>query len=297
LLCGLMIVLSSLPESAKAGQSYSPPRYTPPPPPQRYTPPPPPPQRFTPPPPQNRGPAVPPAARSPYPQMPQSRNPNPALNPARIQPNGPQGTARMTPRMPAGVPPKLGSAPVAPRSLPPSIKPSSPVVAMKGFTGQVTMTGKPIVHLKGTNYQVPPHGVSASFKARLRSGTAPTSRWAAESRREVSGALKNLTLKTPTAPNQNLTVLGRFRAYEFNAASYGARRFSIPTNVWQKMSDHERWEANRKFLDRTIARGHQIRLATPAHQARPGSYYARELEYLTGKGYKISADGRMLTKE
>lgn len=57
------------------------------------------------------------------------------------------------------------------------------------------------------------------------------------------------------------------------------------------MSPAEQWAANQKFLDRAIARGDDIRLATPAGQAREGSSYERELQYLTSKGYRPSSDG------
>lgn len=63
------------------------------------------------------------------------------------------------------------------------------------------------------------------------------------------------------------------------------------------MSEQERWESNRKFLDRTVERGDEIYLSTAPEKAKPGSYYARELEYLTRKGYKISVDGKRLIKE
>ena len=79
------------------------------------------------------------------------------------------------------------------------------------------------------------------------------------------------------------------------SAKIGARRFNVPTWVWNKISPAEQWAANQRFLDRTIARGDEIILATPAGQARDGSFFARELTYLAGKGYTPSADGlRML---
>jgi hypothetical protein len=60
------------------------------------------------------------------------------------------------------------------------------------------------------------------------------------------------------------------------------------------MSEPERWAANRKFLDRAIARSDDIVLATPLEQMRPGSYFAREVDYLLEKGYKLSKDGTRL---
>lgn len=58
----------------------------------------------------------------------------------------------------------------------------------------------------------------------------------------------------------------------------------------------ERWTANQKFLDRMIVRGDEILLATPLDQVRPGSFFAKELEYLSSKGYIPSDDGTRLIK-
>jgi hypothetical protein len=61
------------------------------------------------------------------------------------------------------------------------------------------------------------------------------------------------------------------------------------------MSDAERWAANQRFLDRAIARGSEIRLASPVTPSNLTGYYAREIEYLVKQGYRISGDGlRML---
>lgn len=60
------------------------------------------------------------------------------------------------------------------------------------------------------------------------------------------------------------------------------------------MSGAEQWAANQKFLDRMVVRGDDIVLATPLDKVRPGSYFARELEYLAAKGYRPSADGTKL---
>ena len=54
------------------------------------------------------------------------------------------------------------------------------------------------------------------------------------------------------------------------------------------------WRANRKFLDRTIRRGDRIILSAPAHTARKGSGFHRELMYLRSKGYTVSRDGMRL---
>jgi hypothetical protein len=92
------------------------------------------------------------------------------------------------------------------------------------------------------------------------------------------------------------TVLGHYPAYTKLATELGARRFQIPTNVWNKMSAAEQWTANTKFLDRMILRGDNIRLATPLNQVKPGSFYQQELNFLFGKGYNVSSDGLWLVK-
>ncbi len=93
-----------------------------------------------------------------------------------------------------------------------------------------------------------------------------------------------------------ITVIGHYPQYGELAKSLGARRFQIPPSVFDKMSAAEQWKANTKFLDRTILRGDKIRLATPLNQVKPNSWYARELKYLYGKGYKASSDGLWLVK-
>ena len=90
------------------------------------------------------------------------------------------------------------------------------------------------------------------------------------------------------------TVLGHYPEYKQLADTIGARRFNIPEAAWNKMSGAEQWAANQKFLDRMVVRGDDIVLATPLDKVRPGSYFARELEYLAAKGYRPSADGTKL---
>lgn len=90
------------------------------------------------------------------------------------------------------------------------------------------------------------------------------------------------------------SVLGHYPEYKSLAESLSARRFNIPESVWNKMSEAERWGANQKFLDRMISRGDDVILATPLDKVRPGSYFARELEYMSGRGYGPSTDGTRL---
>lgn len=95
---------------------------------------------------------------------------------------------------------------------------------------------------------------------------------------------------------QGTSVLGHYPEYVDIASQRGAKRFQIPTDIWNNMSPDEQWAANIKFLDRMILRGDNITLATPLSQVKPGSFFQRELNYLYGKGFKVSFDGLWLIK-
>jgi hypothetical protein len=88
------------------------------------------------------------------------------------------------------------------------------------------------------------------------------------------------------------TVLGHYPKYITLSNKVGARRFEIPGKIWNKMKPAEQWAANKKFLDRLVQRGDKVMLATPAGKAKPGSFYAKELKYLSSKGYRISSNGK-----
>jgi RHS repeat-associated protein len=94
--------------------------------------------------------------------------------------------------------------------------------------------------------------------------------------------------------SRGTSVLGHFPAYIEKAAELGARRFSIPNHVWEKMSPAERWSANQKFLDRLMARGDEVVLTPPLGRVTPGSTFERELQYMLSRGYKAVDDGSRL---
>jgi hypothetical protein len=98
----------------------------------------------------------------------------------------------------------------------------------------------------------------------------------------------------PTKRVSGSTVLGHHPEYAKMADTLGHRRFDIPTAAWDKMTEAQRWTANQKFLDRTISRGDDILLSTPLDKVRPGSYFERELQYMSGKGYSPSVNGSRL---
>ena len=91
-------------------------------------------------------------------------------------------------------------------------------------------------------------------------------------------------------------VIGHIPGYSELAERLGARYFDIPANIWEKMTDAERWAANQKFRDRAIARGNEIILETAPSAARPGSVFARELQYLRERGFRPTPDGTRLIR-
>lgn len=86
-------------------------------------------------------------------------------------------------------------------------------------------------------------------------------------------------------------TLGHYPDYVDLAKKTGAKHFSVPDNVWNRMTPEEQWGANQKFLDRGIANGDTFRLATPIEKMRPGTWYPKELNYLMNKGYTFNGDG------
>ena len=111
-----------------------------------------------------------------------------------------------------------------------------------------------------------------------------------------SGLASGASIGTISTKSKNITVLGHYPDYVELANKLNAKRFQIPTNVWNKMSPSEQWAANLKFLDRMIKRGDRIKLATPISKVKPGSYYEKELKYLMKSGYKLNNKGTELIK-
>jgi len=91
-------------------------------------------------------------------------------------------------------------------------------------------------------------------------------------------------------------VIGHYPEYVEMSNKLGTKPFSVPDNVWSKMTPAEQWTANQKFLDRAITKGSEFNLATPIDKVRPGSFLQKEIEYLTSQGYKLSSDGTKLVK-
>ncbi|MDH3713613.1 MAG: RHS repeat-associated core domain-containing protein [Gammaproteobacteria bacterium] len=86
--------------------------------------------------------------------------------------------------------------------------------------------------------------------------------------------------------NSKITVLGHFPGYIEKAKDRGASFFDIG-DVWDSLTDTQRWAANKRFLDRIAGKGDQILLSLPKTKIRPGSYLEREIQYsVKEKGYR-----------
>ncbi len=106
-----------------------------------------------------------------------------------------------------------------------------------------------------------------------------------------AGGLAEDAAKTGTS------VLGKFPDYLELASELEAKRFDIPPNIWNKMTEAERWVANTKFLDRMIARGDKIVLSNRVIDIKTVTgTFRKELDYLVGKGYRLSPDRFQMIK-
>jgi hypothetical protein len=106
-------------------------------------------------------------------------------------------------------------------------------------------------------------------------------------------ALKGVEMAAETGA----TVLGKYPEYINLAEQLGAKRFSVPLNIWNKMSAAEQWSANQKFLDRMIMRGDNIILSNPVLDVNKVSgAFRQELDYIIGKGYRLNSTGTQLIK-
>jgi hypothetical protein len=108
--------------------------------------------------------------------------------------------------------------------------------------------------------------------------------------------VRRLSLEPPADTARSLAAisLGHFPEYVELGARTGARTFSMPDEAWNAIPAEEQWIRIQHLLDQALENGSEIRLATPLHAIRPGSFLERELQYLFAKGFVPSPDGRRL---
>lgn len=135
--------------------------------------------------------------------------------------------------------------------------------------------------------------VPAVPKAAERVAAIPTSFLGARRATEAAG-VKPPPMLFKGGTNQ--TVLGSWPTYLTTAEKMKGQALNMPPEVWEKMSQAERWAANKRFLDKAIYRGDQFFLATDPFFAEPASWYAKELQYLLANGYVLNDAGNKLIK-
>ena len=84
-------------------------------------------------------------------------------------------------------------------------------------------------------------------------------------------------------------VLGHYPTYVELAQCLDMSYFEIEKSNLPHMCSEAVWDANRRFLDTVVAEGVDFVLATPQRRARPGSWFARELDYLRSRGVRLPA--------
>ncbi len=77
----------------------------------------------------------------------------------------------------------------------------------------------------------------------------------------------NISSSTLPRNGQTTTVIGRYPRYLEAAKQLGANALNIPTDVWNRLNELQRWALNRTFLDLAVSRGDTILLVTPLEGA------------------------------
>jgi hypothetical protein len=92
------------------------------------------------------------------------------------------------------------------------------------------------------------------------------------------------------AAQRGVTVLGRWPTYLEVARDVGGNALNDPAMTG--MTKEEAWAVNQAFLDAAVARGDYFYLASNWAKAVPGSFFARELNYLITVYHYTIAPGR-----
>ena len=94
-------------------------------------------------------------------------------------------------------------------------------------------------------------------------------------------------------PDSDKLVLGHFSrdsvSYQKVAAHYDATYFKVDdwNTVTKGLSQDEIWRINESFLDQQVIQGKQILFSHDPLNARPASFFEREVNYLRELGYEF----------
>lgn len=119
---------------------------------------------------------------------------------------------------------------------------------------------------------------------------------AEEAREPATSSSVDRREKVSSRKTGQYAVLGPYPSYVKLSEDMGSRYFSIPKEIWDKMSPDDRWAANLKFLDRAAARDEIFTLSIGINDVNPNSDLRKEIDYLGKLGYRITSTGRMLVR-
>ena len=150
-----------------------------------------------------------------------------------MRPRTPMRPRFLSPRAPRTMAPKPNINRFRATRLRTNIKKNALVSGMKGYKGQVTATGHPIIQFKGKNYQIPEQGISTSLNSRLlssASGASINSHWSAQDRATASKTVANLANRY-TAPRVWGPTTARGPLPEKVAKSFRSRTYTEHTTM------------------------------------------------------------------
>jgi RHS repeat-associated protein len=103
----------------------------------------------------------------------------------------------------------------------------------------------------------------------------------------------NVALNATRSPESSRLVLGHFAregtSYQKVAAHYEGSYFKVDdwNSVTKGLSNDEIWRINETFLDQQVMQGKQILFSHNPLEARPNSFFEREVNYLQDLGYRF----------
>ncbi len=110
----------------------------------------------------------------------------------------------------------------------------------------------------------------------------------------LAKAVTSAVTTTTATSSSGVVVLGRYPKYLDVAKDVGGKVFSLPAEVFDKLTPEEQWAKNQSFLDEAIANGDQFLLASGWADATANSFFYKELNYLFSVGYTLSPRGNFL---
>ncbi len=148
--------------------------------------------------------------------------------------------------------------------------------------------GAAVGALSGAGAFASASAVGAAFSDKAAAAGSWISSKASSAWSSVSSGITKVYQKVRIAIQKPpVKVIGRFPEYIEKSKELKVKPFNPPIDIWNKMTDVQRWTANQKFLDSAIAKGSEFVLASEYTRALAGEYTSKEMKYLVDNGYKF----------